>query len=169
MSILVPDGLGQHRHLGARKRDRIDTRDALFSLPPSVKLPPKVDWRADAPKAKNQGQVGLCFAFMGCYTMEFETKALGEELNYSQQFLGYVTRELEAEEAKIPFDPKDDCGATIRGTFKTMAQIGVCGDTTWPYQLPDQPPEKRLSVTPPPDAFALARRGVSYEDISAFR
>jgi C1A family cysteine protease len=121
--------------------DLPDARDFLFSAPEDVltKLPKKVDLRSKMPPVYDQGQLGSCTANAIGAAFEFEQVEQGQQdFMPSRLFIYYNERALEGTVAT-------DSGAMIRDGMKTVSKLGVCDETTWPYDIPkftQKPPKK---------------------------
>jgi len=86
---------------------------------------------------KNQGSIGSCTAFAGCSQLEYYLKRkTGQDINLSELFLYLETRRNLGWE-------KEDTGAYIRTTMKTMASVGTCLEKEWPYN------ESNFTTDPP--------------------
>jgi C1A family cysteine protease len=121
--------------------DLPDARDFLFSAPEEVltKLPKKVDLRSKMPAVYDQGQLGSCTANAIGAAFEFEhTKQGLKDFMPSRLFIYYNERAMEG-------TVDTDSGAMIRDGMKSVAKLGVCTETTWPYDIPkftEKPPKK---------------------------
>lgn len=110
-------------------RDIPDFRDYSFSLNATVVLPPKVDLTANCPAVYNQGQLGSCTANAICGAVEFDFLKQGhEDIMPSRLFVYYNERLMEG-------TVKFDAGAQIRDGIKTVANQGVCRETSWKYDI----------------------------------
>ena len=110
-----------------------DARDFMFSAPESVlqKLPKKVDLRegGDMPPVYDQGHLGSCTANAIGAAFEFEQKKQGlRDFMPSRLFIYYNERDIEG-------TVDSDSGAMIRDGVKSIAKLGVCKETTWPYNI----------------------------------
>lgn len=120
--------------------DLPDARDFLFSAPEEVltKLPKKVDLRSKMPAIYDQGQLGSCTANAIGAAFEFENAKQGlKDFMPSRLFIYYNERALEGTVGT-------DSGAMIRDGMKSVAKLGVCTETTWPYDIPkftEKPPQ----------------------------
>jgi C1A family cysteine protease len=121
--------------------DLPDARDFLFSAPEEVltKLPKKVDLRSKMPAVYDQGQLGSCTANAIGAAFEFEQVKQGQkDFMPSRLFIYYNERAMEG-------TVDTDSGAMIRDGMKAVAKVGVCAETTWPYDIPkftEKPPKK---------------------------
>lgn len=111
--------------------DYPDQRDFMYSAPQEVlqKLPPKVDLRLQCPQVYDQGELGSCTANAIAAAMEFDRKkqALADFVP-SRLFIYYNERAMEG-------TINSDGGAQIRDGIKSVAQLGVCPENEWPYDI----------------------------------
>ena len=154
--------------------DLPDARDYMYSAPEKVltKLPKKVDLRgSDMPVVWDQGELGSCTAQAIGSAFEFcQNKQGTKNFMPSALFIYYNERAMEG-------TIDTDSGAMIRDGMKSVAKIGVCPETIWPYVIPkftEKPPQKayteakknqalvyrRVLRRPAPDA-GLPRPGLS--------
>jgi len=111
--------------------DLPDHRDHLYSAPQPVlaKLPPKKDLRSGCPSVYDQGQLGSCTANAISGAVQFEQKKQGVTVFMpSRLFVYYNERVMEA-------TVNSDAGAQIRDGVKSVATLGVCPETEWPYDI----------------------------------
>jgi C1A family cysteine protease len=97
--------------------------------------------------------MGACTANVAAAAVQYERFRAGQYPAFlpSRLFIYYTTRVLENE-------PLADNGAMIRNCFKALKLLGVCPETSWPY-------DKLIMFKPPtPDAYAeaLAYRALKY-------
>src|SRR6476469_3427062 len=128
--------------------DLPDARDFLFSAPEAVlaDLPTKVDLRKQMPSVYDQGQLGSCTA--NAIAAAFEYDQLQQKLKDfmpSRLFIYYNERAVEG-------TVDSDSGAMIRDGIKSVAKLGVCDETLWPYDL------ARFTEKPPGTAYTNARQ-----------
>jgi C1A family cysteine protease len=126
----------QIRRLGWQP-DLPDHRDLTFSAPMAVmaKLPASVDLRPHCPPVYDQGQIGSCTANAIAGAIEFDQKKQKlTEFVPSRLFIYYNERDMEH---TIPLDN----GAQIRDGIKSVAKLGVCPESMWPY-ADDHPPKE---------------------------
>lgn len=117
---------GKNAKLGW-KRDLPDARDYKFKVTAPIPLPPMVDLRDKCPDIYDQGNLGSCTANSMGGVFQFEQmKQEIENFIPSRLFIYYNTREIEG-------TIKSDAGATLRNTIKTMANLGVCPESSWGY------------------------------------
>jgi C1A family cysteine protease len=120
----------------------------MYSAPEAVltKLPKKADIRSKMPSIYDQGQLGSCTANAIGAAFEFEQIKEGEkDFMPSRLFIYYNERALEG-------TVDTDSGAMIRDGMKSVAKVGVCTETTWPYDIP------RFTVKPPKNAYTEASK-----------
>jgi C1A family cysteine protease len=125
-----------------------DARDFLYSAPAPVlaKLPKKVDLRTEFPAVYDQGQLGSCTANAIAAAFEYEQiKQQLEDFMPSRLFVYYNERVIEG-------TVDTDSGAMIRDGIKSVAKLGVCAETTWPYSI------AKFKNKPPAKAFNEARK-----------
>lgn len=111
--------------------DLPDHRDHLYSapLPILVKLPPKKDLRSGCPPVYDQGQLGSCTANAISGAIQFDQKKQGVKIFVpSRLFIYYNERDMEG-------TVNSDAGAQIRDGVKSVANLGVCPETEWPYDI----------------------------------
>jgi len=120
-----------HKRKYTWKPDVPDHRDhILASAPSSVTLPSSVDMRALCPPVFDQGQLGSCTGNAIAGEMSFikHQQAGGTFFIPSRLFIYYNERVMEG-------TVSSDAGAMIRDGIKSVAQKGVCRETTWPYNI----------------------------------
>jgi len=121
--------------------DLPDARDFMYSAPEDVlvKLPKKTDLKAKMPRIYDQGQLGSCTANAIGAAFEFDQVKEGlKDFMPSRLFIYYNERAMEGTIGT-------DSGAMIRDGMKSVAKVGVCTETTWPYDIPrftEKPPKK---------------------------
>jgi C1A family cysteine protease len=118
----------QNRRLGW-KPDLPDHRDFMYAAmaPALAALPAKVDLRPVCPPVYNQGQLGSCTANGIAGAIEFDQiKQKATEFTPSRLFIYYNERVIEN---TVIYD----AGAQIRDGIKSVATLGVCPETLWPY------------------------------------
>ena len=111
--------------------DLPDQRDHLYSAPQPVlaKLPPKKDLRSGCPPVYDQGQLGSCTANAIAGAIQFEQKKQHVKIFMpSRLFIYYNERAMEG-------SINSDAGAQIRDGVKSVANIGACPETEWPYDI----------------------------------
>lgn len=141
-----------------------DLRDALLQIQPVTDLPSSVDLSTapDMPPVYDQGQLGSCTANAIAAAVDFENHGQdGAFLTPSRLWIYYQERVIE-------HTVNQDSGAQIRDGMKAVAQLGVCPETDWPYDIStftDAPPQKDYTdalkdtiltyQAPPQQLFAL--------------
>ena len=109
--------------------DLPDARDFLYSAPrlATANPPPKTDLRAGMPAVYDQGQIGSCTANAIGAAVEFDLlrQQLADFIP-SRLFIYYNERAMEGHVGY-------DSGAQIRDGVKSVAKLGVCSETEWPY------------------------------------
>src|SRR5262245_11099232 len=118
------------RHYG-RKRDPKDARDHIYVPKAEVlsSLPGGVDMRSQDGPIFDQGQLGSCTAngwlglFMFVCMKLFKDTFVGSRLQ-----LYFDERDLEG-------TPGEDSGAYVRDGAKCLANIGVCPESKWQYDI----------------------------------
>jgi C1A family cysteine protease len=128
--------------------DLPDARDFMYSAPEAVltKLPTKADLRQKMPKIYDQGELGSCTANAIGAAFEFEQIKEGQtDFTPSRLFIYYNERAMEG-------TIDTDSGAMIRDGIKSVAKVGVCTETTWPYDIP------KFTEKPPKTAYTEAKK-----------
>jgi len=126
--------------------DLPDARDFLYSAPDEVlaKLPKKVDLRSKFPAVYDQGQLGSCTANAIGAAFEFDQLTEGlKDFMPSRLFIYYNERAIEG-------TTETDSGGMIRDGIKSIAKLGVCMETTWPYDI------SKFTEKPPTRAYSEA-------------
>ena len=128
--------------------DLPDARDFQFSAPDEVvaSLPPKVDLRSKCPPVYDQGQLGSCTANAIAGAYEFDQRQERQpDFMPSRLFIYFNERTMEG-------TVDIDAGAMIRDGIKSVAKLGVCTETTWPYDI------STFTQKPPTDAYKEAEK-----------
>lgn len=128
--------------------DLPDHRDHLYAAPSEtlIKLPNKADLTAQCPTVYDQGQLGSCTANAIAGAIEFDLKKQGlQDFMPSRLFIYYNERVIEG-------TVNSDSGAQIRDGIKSVASLGDCPETLWPYVI------AKFADTPPPNCFAQAKK-----------
>lgn len=150
--------------------DLPDARDHIYSAPRLglVNPPPRVDLRAQMPAVYDQGKIGSCTANSIAAALEFDLlRQQLPDFMPSRLFIYYNERAIEGH-------VEYDSGAQIRDGIKSVASLGVCPETEWPYD--DTPPatdggawpaQARAGQRPPENCYqdALQTRAVSYRRV----
>jgi C1A family cysteine protease len=139
--------------------DLPDQRDHLYSapLPVLVKLPPKKDLRSGCPPVYDQGQLGSCTANAISGAIQFEQKKQRAKVFMpSRLFIYYNERVMEG-------SVNSDAGAQIRDGVKSVANIGVCPETEWPYDI------NKFADKPTPKCYTDAKKceAVGYQRLDS--
>jgi C1A family cysteine protease len=111
--------------------DLPDQRDHLYSAPQPIlaKLPPKKDLRSGCPPVYDQGQLGSCTANAISGAIQFDQKKQKAKVFMpSRLFIYYNERVMEG-------SVNSDAGAQIRDGVKSVANLGVCPESEWPYDI----------------------------------
>jgi len=131
-----------------------DVRDKIYDEPLTTPrtLPDNVDLRPGCPQVYDQGTLGSCTANAIAAAMQFDLKRQKME-NFvpSRLFIYYNERVIEG-------TVNEDAGAMIRDGIKSVAKLGDCPETIWPYDI------TKFADKPPDAAYIQATkyRAVSY-------
>ncbi len=135
--------------------DLPDLRDFKMAYSPTkVKaLPPKVDLRLEMPPIFDQGILGPCTAHATAAQVWHKDKTFPFEP--SRLFIYYNTRVLEG-------TVKQDSGASIRNSIKSVVKWGFAKEEEWPYVI------NNFRKKPPANAYktALTEKVASYSKIA---
>jgi C1A family cysteine protease len=132
-------------------------RDYLLAVEPAKSLPRKVSLRPQMPAVYDQGQLGSCTANSIGAILEFNElkQAEPDAGTPSRLFIYYNERDMEG-------TVDTDSGAQLRDGIKSVAKIGTCPETEWPYdtgKFADRPPEQCYTD-------ALQHRAISYQRVA---
>jgi len=113
--------------------DTPDQRDHIYAAPVAhlKKLPPKVDLRSKCPTViYDQGQLGSCTGNAIACAIQFDRLKQKRKPDFipSRLFIYYNERDMEGTIAS-------DSGAQIRDGIKSVAKLGDCPETEWPYNI----------------------------------
>ena len=112
--------------------DLPDQRDHMFAGPSAVMatLPTQIDLRPKCPPVVDQGPLGSCTANAIANAHRFDQLRQAPKKSFmpSRLFIYYNERVMEGTVAS-------DSGAMIRDGIKSVAQLGVCNETGWPYNI----------------------------------
>ena len=111
------------------KPDLPDQRDFSYCVPPSVvqSSTAAIDLSPQCPPVYDQGQIGSCTANAIAAALEFDMMKQGEAaFAPSRLFIYYNERDMEGTVGS-------DSGAYIRDGIKSVASLGDCPETEWPY------------------------------------
>jgi C1A family cysteine protease len=139
--------------------DLPDHRDHVYSapLPVLVKLPPKKDLRSGCPLVYDQGQLGSCTANAISGAIQFDQKKQKfTTFMPSRLFVYYNERVMEG-------SVNSDAGAQIRDGVKSVATLGVCPETEWPYNI------NKFADKPTPKCYTDAKKceAVGYQRLDS--
>ena len=144
--------------------DLPDARDHVYAAPrlSLVNPPPRMDLREQMPMVYDQGKIGSCTA--NAIAAAFEFELLRQHLTDfmpSRLFIYYNERAMEGH---VNFDS----GAQIRDGIKSVATLGVCPETEWPYDdtpaVTDGgpwPAGARAGEKPPATCYTDAKQAVA--------
>lgn len=147
--------------------DLPDARDHLYSAPhiALAALPPSVDLSGGLPDAYDQGQIGSCTANAIAAAFEFALrKQKLADFMPSRLFIYYNERAMEGHVGT-------DSGAQIRDGMASIANLGVCPESEWPYEATPAdpntgqfPPGAPEAEKPPAQCYtdALNSRATQY-------
>lgn len=136
-------------------KDSKDPRDLKLKLPSRkvAALPSSVDLRSGCPTVYDQGPLGSCTANAIGAAHQFE-QLKQMPLNAfvpSRLFIYFNEREMEG-------TIEEDSGAMIRDGMKSVANLGVCPESMWPYNI------NQFTARPGPTCYmdALNHQVVQY-------
>lgn len=137
--------------------DLPDARDHLFSAPQAVldDLPTKVDLRPGCPPVYDQGALGSCTAnAINAAYQYMQRKQKQKDFLPSRLFVYYNERVMEG-------TVDTDSGAMIRDGIKSVAQVGVCPEAMWPYDITE------FRTRPPRNCYveALKNQAIVYRRV----
>jgi len=134
--------------------DLPDHRDFTYAAPLLAlrSLPAKVDLRKGCPPVYDQGQLGSCTANAIGAAFQFNQKKLGlKDFMPSRLFIYYNERDIEG-------TANQDSGALIRDGIKSVNKLGVCPETSWPYDGSEFPLNPKLTVKPSAACYTEAKK-----------
>jgi C1A family cysteine protease len=139
--------------------DLPDHRDHLYSAPQPIlaKLPPKKDLRSGCHPVYDQGQLASCTANAIAGAIQFDQKKQKVKVFMpSRLFIYYNEREMEG-------TVNSDAGAQIRDGVKSVANIGVCPEPEWPYDI------TKFANKPTPKCYTDAKKcqAVGYQRLDS--
>jgi C1A family cysteine protease len=140
-------------------RDLPDERDHIYGAPMTMfarGVPQAVDLRSHCPPVYDQGQLGSCTANAIGGLLEFDRKKQGlSDFVPSRLFIYYNERAMEGTVGS-------DSGAQIRDGIKSVAKIGACPETDWPYDI------TKFTMQPPAKCYTDAKtdRALQYSRIT---
>lgn len=119
--------------------DRPDFRDHAFELPKPIPLPTAMDMQSKLPPVYDQDDLGSCTGNAIAAAVDFELNRQGKPfMNPSRLFIYYNERAAEG-------TVNEDSGAMIRDGVKSVANLGICPESEWAYDISkyaDKPPDK---------------------------
>jgi C1A family cysteine protease len=139
--------------------DLPDQRDHLYSAPQPVlaKMPAKKDLRSGCPPVYDQGQLGSCTANAISGAIQFDQKKQKVKVFVpSRLFIYYNERDMEG-------TVNSDAGAQIRDGVKSVANVGVCPEIEWPYDI------NKFANKPTPKCYTDAKKcqAVGYQRLDS--
>jgi C1A family cysteine protease/GH25 family lysozyme M1 (1,4-beta-N-acetylmuramidase) len=152
------------------KPDLPDQRDYSYAVPAHViqNIPRNVDLRSQCPPVYDQGQIGSCTANAIAAALEFDMmKQKIGSFTPSRLFIYYNERSMEGHVGS-------DSGAFIRDGIKSVANLGDCPESQWPYDgSPAQgdgtfPPGAKAAARPDQRCFdiAIGHRALTYQSVN---
>ena len=139
--------------------DLPDERDHFYAalVAATAVLPASADLRPQCPPVYDQGQLGSCTANAIAGAIQFDRlkQQLAQVFVPSRLFIYYNERATE-------HTVDSDSGAQIRDGIKSVAKLGDCPETEWPYTI------ARFKTKPSPECYAdaLRYRVVSYQRLT---
>jgi len=113
-----------HNKIYGWKKQKDDARDYKFVHEQTLdSLPKSIDLRPQMPPVYDQGQLGSCTANSIAALVQKD-----KNISPSRLFIYYNERAIEG-------TIKQDAGANIRDGIKTINTLGVCSETTIPYDI----------------------------------
>jgi C1A family cysteine protease len=107
-------------------------------------LPPSVNLQGGLPACYDQTTLGSCTGNSTAGSVEFDLRAEGiTDFVPSRLFIYYNER---SEEGTV----NEDSGGMLRDAIKTVADLGVCPETLWPYDI------SQFAVKPSDASYAEA-------------
>jgi C1A family cysteine protease/GH25 family lysozyme M1 (1,4-beta-N-acetylmuramidase) len=140
------------------KPDLPDPRDFSYAVSRGAQsAPATVDLRPLCPLVYDQGQIGSCTGNAIAAALEFDMMKQNQPaFTPSRLFIYYNERVIEGTVGS-------DAGANIRDGVKSVANLGDCPETLWPYDdtpalQPGNvfPPNARAAMAPTDDCFSNA-------------
>lgn len=135
-----------------------DQRDHLYAAPIARlrAFPPRIDLRRQCPAVYDQGELGSCTGNAIAGAIQFDRMKLRRKPNFvpSRLFIYYNERVIE-------HTVESDSGAQIRDGIKSVAKLGVCPETEWPYDI------AKFAVKPAAACYQQAKkyRAVGYQRV----
>lgn len=136
-------------------RDLPDLRDARLEVPAITSLPSSADLSTSPhmPPIYDQGQLGSCTGNAIAAAVDFDNhRQTGQFLDPSRLWIYYQERVIEGSVSQ-------DSGGQIRDGVKAVANLGVCPEADWPYDI------STFAKTPPQKDYtdALKDRALTYQ------
>jgi hypothetical protein len=136
-STVIQNAAGQTFSLGGYQADRKQAKSDLFQ-DDRAKNPPQIDLRPHMSPVENQSSTSSCAANAMAGAYEYLLKRLkNSNEDVSRLFIYYNARELDG-------DTSQDQGTYLSSCTKVAKKLGVCLETTWPFdpqQILEQPHE----------------------------
>lgn len=138
--------------------DPPDRRDHPYVAPPEIlaKLPSRTDLRRRCPPVYDQGNLNSCTANAIAAAVQFDLKKQKQaRFKPSRLFLYYNERVMAG-------TAKADSGAPLRDGIKTVAKVGDCRESLWPYVI------SKFAEAPTRLCYVQARkyRAVKYQRLT---
>lgn len=175
--ILTRSGLAaadaSRTHGGGWIPDRPDPRDRLLVTPQFANPGPRpksADLSGKLPPAYDQGKLGTCTANAIAAAVQYARQVHGKPGDFtpSRLFIYYQQRKTEGSLSL-------DAGGQLRDGIASVAHVGVCPESDWPYDnIPGDPsthlfpPNAQAVKTPPANIVQEAGkyRTISYEPLA---
>ena len=120
-------------------------------------MPASADLRPRCPPVLDQGQLGSCTAnsIANAHRFDQMKQSKGKSFAPSRLFIYYNERDMEG-------TVNEDSGAQIRDGIKSIAQLGVCDEAEWPYNI------TKFTNKPSAACFkdALEHQALSYQRVT---
>jgi len=139
--------------------DLPDYRDHRYAAPRKVlaKLPRKIDLRPQCPPVLDQGELGACTAHAIASAHRFDQMRQKSARDFlpSRLFIYYNERAME-------HTINEDAGAMIRDGIKSIAKLGACPESLWPYDI------RKFTRKPPARAYVEAEKhqAIAYQRVT---
>ncbi|MFA7280879.1 MAG: C1 family peptidase [Sterolibacterium sp.] len=139
--------------------DLPDYRDHRYAAPRKVlaQLPRKIDLRPQCPPVLDQGELGACTAHAIASAHRYDQMRQKAARNFlpSRLFIYYNERAME-------HTVKEDAGAMIRDGIKSIAKLGACPESLWPYDI------LKFTRKPPARAYVEAEKhqAIAYQRLT---
>lgn len=139
--------------------DLPDQRDHLYAAPAATiaQLPPSVDLTSKFAPVYDQGKLGSCTGngIAGALQFDAMKEQLADVSVPSRLFIYYNERVMEGTVGQ-------DAGAMIRDGIKSVATVGACPESEWPYDISE------FATEPPQKCFtdAAGHRAIQYSRVA---